>query len=347
MLGTCGDLSRKEIASRLSLTPAGVTKICAELIEEGFIEEKGVVSEQGKSGRKEILLTLRLKDKLVLGINAEKDLLIFSLSNLAGELLCSKRTSLSSNVDLVIDESRKFLYNLKEDRSKIIAAGVCTIGSNDENGFSIWRDENLRQKFEDALSLPVVTENNVKAFAESELIYGRLRNSDSVLFLKWGPGLGSSIVANGRVCSGNDSGVAEIGHYIVNPGGVKCRCGRFGCLETETSSDIIINGIGHNLTLDEIINSDDSDIVSFLEHKIDLVALALTNTATILNTDTIVLFGTMFNNELIAQKLKKQCMRYNSNFSDDMINLSSLNSRREYIGSTAICAKHYFFEREG
>ena len=211
--------------------------------------------------------------------------------------------------------------------------------------FGIWKDKALKEKLEAELSLDVVIENNVKAFALGELIYGEIKNPESVLFLKWGPGIGSAIIANGKIYTGNDSSVAEIGHYIVNAGGVKCRCGRFGCLETEASEKVILSELNTKQTLDEVLKNCDNDTMNIIAHKIDMVALALTNTATILNTDNIVLFGTMFNNEIIAEKLKRQCLRYNSNFKEETIRLSSLNSNSGYIGACAVCAKELFFEK--
>jgi hypothetical protein len=77
-----------------------------------------------------------------------------------------------------------------------------------------------------------------------------------------------------------------------------------------------------------------------------MVALALTNTATILNTDNIVLFGTMFHNDFVADKLIRQCLRYNANLSRDMLEVSPLMARVDYIGSVAVAAKKFFFESE-
>lgn len=344
LLNDYGNLSRKEIASKLSLTPAAVTKICNALIEEGFVREIGAIEEQGKSGRREVLLGLCLDDKLVLGINAEQNVITYSLSNLKGELIHIQRQDFCTDVEKVIAYAKAFLQGSGINRNKVIGAGICIIGALRENDFGVWKDNRLKEKFEQALGIPVAVENNVKAFAQSELIYGKTDNSKSILFLKWGPGIGSSIAAEGRVQSGNDSGIAEIGHYIVNTGGKKCRCGRFGCLETEVSSEVIQSEAGGSLSLEEIINSNQQDIVYLLEHKIDLVALALSNTATILNAQRIILFGSLFDNAQIQEKLIRQCMRYNENFSKDRINISSLNDKREYIGAAAICAKKYFFE---
>lgn len=338
-------LSRKELSSLLSLTPAAVTKICQSLIDDGLIEECGEVNDFGKTGRREILLKLKLSDKLVFGVNSDKDTITFSLSNMAGELLFSKSIPFNTNVDVVAEQGREYMDSLSFNKSQLVAIGVCVIGSPYEDDFGVWRGDDVITAFERYFDVPVVVENNVKAFAEGSLIYDNI-DSSSVLFLKWGSGIGSSIVVDGKVFSGNDSGVAEIGHYIVNTGGKACRCGRFGCLETEASADAIINSVDTNLSLDKIIFSTDNNIINIIDEKIDLVSLALTNTATILNARGIVLFGSMFKNEAVVAKLKKQCIRYNTNLTEEMIRLSSLNDVSDYIGTTAICAKHFFFERE-
>lgn len=344
LLNTYGSLSRKEIANKLSLTPAAVTKICNELIGEGFIKESGFIDANGKSGRHEVLLSLCLEDKYVLGVNAEKNAVTYSLATLKGEAVYLKKSRLYVDIDLVVKELLNFIDENSIDVKRVLAAGVCIIGSTEQNDFGVWKNCDIKDKFQSALGIPVVVENNVKAFAQGELIYGRASSSDSVLFFKWSAGIGSSIAYGGRVQSGNDNGIAEIGHYIVNTGGKKCRCGRYGCLETEVSSQAIINDAGGNMTLEDIVNSNDKDIIYMLDHKIDLVALALVNTATILNADSIVLFGLLFENERIIEKLVKQCVRYNKNFNESIIKISTLNKKREYIGCIAMCAKKYFFE---
>lgn len=332
-------LSRKEISQKLGLTPAGVTKICQSLIDEGLIVESNSL-DTGKSGRREILLKLSLDNKFVFGINAQRDKITYSITSLDGKLVKRLDIPFIESVDDVIKQGKAFL-----DNQSVIGMGICVIGSVDDD-YGIWHNKNLAEKFSSAFGIEAVVENNVKAFAQGELIYGNLNNKDSVLFFKWGAGIGSSIVANGKVFSGNDSGIAEIGHYIVDSGGKKCRCGRFGCLETVASTDAILEEINDNLTLLDVVNSKNNDIITLLDHKIDLVALVLTNTATILNTNNVVLFGEMFKNHIIVEKMQKQCLRYNQNMPKGTIVLSKLNDISDYIGTTAICAKHFYFERE-
>lgn len=344
LLNRYGAMSRKELSKRLSLTPAGVTKICTELIGDGFIYECGSDEERsGKSGRKEIMLSLKLDDKYALGINAERGAITYSLTKLDGTLIKKESAPFCEDVAEVIAKSKAFYDGLENYKDKIIGVGVCIIGATSDK-FGVWKSSDIKSDFENALGLPVTVENNVKAFAESELIYGNVKNNGSVLFFKWGAGVGSSIVANGRVLCGNDSGTAEIGHYIVNPSGAECRCGRRGCLETEVSADAILARFkSKKVSADGLATCDDEEIFEFIEKKTRTVAIALVNTATILNANDVILFGAMFENPKIVSALKRYCKKLG--FPSELIKLSEQNDMRAYIGATAICAKKFFYER--
>ncbi len=345
-LNESGKLSRKELAGKLALTPAAVTKICAELIDEGFITEHGEMENAGRSGRKEILLSLRLSDKLIFGINAERDAITYSICDLSGKLYEKAVTEFTDDIGQVIKSGKDFLSGMPEMLTeKLVGMGVCLIGNAEDSRFGVWKSENLNETFEKSFSLSCVTENNVKAFALAELIYANASERNAVLYFKWGPGIGSAFSSGGNVLSGSDNGVAEIGHYIVDPGGEKCRCGRYGCLETVASRKAIMKSVGKNLTPEEIAESDDKEITHIMDSKINTVALALSNTATILNAQRIVLFGSLFYCGKVKEKLKKQCIRYNPNLKDSMIKESKLNQKNSYIGAAAICAKRFFFEK--
>lgn len=345
-LNTCGKMSRKELSKKLSLTAAAVTKICAELIDEGFIAEHGEMENGGRSGRKEILLSLKLSDKLIFAVNAERDAITYSICDLSGKLYEAYFAEFTDNIGQVIRTGKDFLLRMPRALTeKLIGMGVCIIGNADDARFRAWKTENLTALFETSFSLKCVTENNVKAFALAELIYGKSADKDSVLFFKWGPGIGSAFSSGDNVLSGSDSGVAEIGHYIVDPGGEKCSCGRYGCLETVASRKAIIKSVGKDMTLEEIAESNRREITDIMDCKINTVALALANTATILNAQKIVLFGSLFFCRPIKEKLIKQCIRYNPNLQNSIMKESELNAKNSYIGAVAICAKQFFFEK--
>lgn len=338
-----GTMSRKEIAEKSGLTPAAVTKICNELILSGKLIETGEISK-GQKGRKEISLTLDFGEKYVLGINAETTHITYSISKFSGENIALKTTDFTHNIDTVLEETGKLLYDNNVNSNSLSCAGVCVVGSVSGKGYGLWNCKELCEKLTEKYSIPVTAENNVRAFSQSEMLYSEDFENENVLFFKWGPGIGSAVATGGKVFSGNDKGVAEIGHYIVNPAGKKCRCGRYGCLETEAGEEALVKLT--SLSLNEITSSNDENIINILDEKIDIVALALTNTATILNAKKIVLFGSVFSNENVVEKLKRQCIRYNGNLTADMIITAKLNEKIGYAGPVAICAKKFFFESQ-
>lgn len=54
-------------------------------------------------------------------------------------------------------------------------------------------------------------------------------------------GLGLGLVVDGDVHRGANDAAGELGHLVVNLAGVKCACGRVGCLETETTDTALVD----------------------------------------------------------------------------------------------------------
>lgn len=343
LLQRYGALSRKEIAQKSFLTPAAVTIICNGLINQGKIKETGEIEKNSK-GRKEILLSLNYGDKYVLCINAETAHITYSVCSFSGEKIVSVTKEFMNSTDKILAETDKLLYDNNIPQSKICCVGICVVGSVSGEKYGLFNCRELCSKTEAKYGVPVAVENNIRAFALSEMLYSDGYGKGSVLFFKWGSGIGSAVAAGGELFSGNENDVAEIGHYIVNPAGVKCRCGRYGCLETEAGEEALVSLTG--LPLSEIVKSTDENTVNILDEKIDIVALSLTNTATILNAEKIVLFGSLFQNDDVTEKLRRQIIRYNGNFSADMIVKSKLNDKIGFAGPAAICAKNFFFDSQ-
>ena len=93
--------------------------------------------------------------------------------------------------------------------------------------------DKLRQYFPEQ---PVVLTNDANAAAIGEMTFGVARGMQDFIVFTLGTGLGSGIVANGRLIYGHDGLAGELGHTLVNVFGRQCGCGRKGCLETYVSA---------------------------------------------------------------------------------------------------------------
>ena len=94
---------------------------------------------------------------------------------------------------------------------------------------------------ENALGKKVFVENDANAAAWGEFVAGSGKDTDSMILLTLGTGVGSGIILNGHLFRGAFGTGAELGHAVIISGGEKCTCGRFGCLETYASAIALSN----------------------------------------------------------------------------------------------------------
>ena len=79
--------------------------------------------------------------------------------------------------------------------------------------------------------MPALVDNDVNIMAVGEH-WATWRDETFLLFVKIGTGIGSGIVADGRVHRGADGAAGDIGHiHVPDHDDVVCRCGNVGCLE--------------------------------------------------------------------------------------------------------------------
>lgn len=388
LLNSQGAMSRKDIAKVVGLTPAAVTLLCTEMIEDGMLLEKGELQEEKRAGRKKILVDINYVYKCVIAVNIEAIYTQITISNLQGTALAHKKIRTNAEakpekfLNEVAKESKVLLWENQKKQEDILGVGICIPGIVDRKGgisihaYGIWKEKVSVQKImEELMHCPVIIENNVKAFAEGELTYGLGRTDNNLLFVKWGPGVGSAIVINNQIYEGKENRAAEIGHYIVEPDGIKCRCGRRGCLETRVSMKAIVDKlkdvfseentpclyqlvegnvqgvtedlfsywIEKHLREDELMK--EPVVKEILCNSIERMARAVVNVMTMLAPDNTVLYGTMLENDVIREIFMSYCQKYDVGYTDSNMKISELSDKISFIGATAIVTKKYFFEQ--
>ncbi len=214
------------------------------------------------------------------------------------------------------------------------------------HAYGIWQEEVfVCDILEKELGYPVVIENNVNAFAIAELIYGFGKEYDNLLVIKWGPGVGSTIIIDNKVYEGRNGKAAELGHFIVERDGNLCNCGRRGCLETKVSYQAMAER--KNFDQKEFgkayrLAKEQQDTKIF-DEAIDLFARTIVNSITILAPNRVVLCGRLFQDKEIRQLLIGNCVKYDSEYSEKRIIYSALAEKEDYIGPVAAFVQSEIF----
>lgn len=336
-----GPVSRKEIAETTGLTPAAVTQICNSLLEEKVLVELGTAESQGV-GRKKVLVDIDYEFTYIYAINIEPESVVIAVSDLKGDAVAKTSFKLDKKVlpEVVLKEIAKMAKSLAKEYEDIsikgVSVGISGIVDKERgvsvHAYGIWEEEvDISGILEKEFKLPVIIENNVNALAFAEKIFGFGKKYDNLMLIKWGPGVGSSLILHKELYEGTDRKAAELGHYIVEKNGAKCSCGRRGCLETKVSYQALSKIC--KFTLDnfgEVLAKEEK-----LQDAMDLFARCIVNAITIVSPNQVILCGSLFRDENVRKGLIKNCKYYDETIDENRILYTGFEEKENYIGPVA------------
>ncbi|MCB8881359.1 ROK family transcriptional regulator [Acidisoma cellulosilytica] len=239
-----GAITRADLARLTGLTPQAVSNISAELRDAGLIREGA--RRQGLRGQPAVELSLEPTGGYAVGLNLGHQFLSGVLVNLAGEVIASDSLPLAAPV-LPLDSLMGVMESVVEGllaqarlpRDQLWGVG-CGLPGLVRDGVLIVDTMSggedrphypLAQSLGTRLNLPVIAENDARAAAIGERLYGIGREARHFFYLHFGFGIGGGMIVDGDHYRGGSGGAGEIGHMIVKPGGRPCSCGNRGCLE--------------------------------------------------------------------------------------------------------------------
>jgi glucokinase len=148
-------------------------------------------------------------------------------------------------VEGLIDEA---CHRASVDPSSVSAAGIAFGGPVDaERGLTLlshraagFENFPLVHLIEERFGIPTVIENDARAAALGESMYGAARGSKDLVYVHLGTGVGAGIIVDGQFVRGPSGTAGEIGHMMINPDGPICSCGKPGHLEAYASGPSIV-----------------------------------------------------------------------------------------------------------
>ena len=324
-----GQLSRVELAERTSLSSTTITNLTSELLEGGIVVEEPTERSEDprRVGRPRTMLRLVPEARVAVGVHIGVGLFRVALTNLFAEMIQNEihTFSVEAPAEEVLGQIAAAIEGVIAaagvDRSRIIGVGVGASGLVDhERGVNVlaprlqWRNLPIADKLGRSLGIPITVENNVRAMALGESLFGGGRGIDILAFVYGRTGVGAGFVVRGEIFRGSGAGAGEIGHTILLPqGGELCSCGNSGCLETLVSEQVLLaeaariaqqspngplarrlaeapEGKGIELVF-EAARQGDLALRSMITERSVYLGIALANLVNVLNPELILLGG--------------------------------------------------------
>jgi glucokinase len=164
-----------------------------------------------------------------------------------GQILQESRAESPATSSAEIESTISDLVTELRKEHEVEGVGVGAAGFIDQHRATVmfapnlaWRDLDLKGDLEKRVGLPVVVENDANAAAWGEFTFGAAADSDDLLLVTVGTGVGGGIVLDGALYRGAFGVAAEIGHIRIERNGRLCGCGNLGCFEQYGSGSALV-----------------------------------------------------------------------------------------------------------
>lgn len=186
------------------------------------------------------------------GVDLGGTKIALAIGNAAGSITLQKtiETQGEEGPEGVIQRMVKLLRDAEKEFGRPVQKiGVGVPGLVDlENGNVLflpnlpgqWRGVSLQKSLEAQTKREVVIRNDARVATLGEFVFGAGRESENLLLVTVGTGVGGGLVLNGRLVLGRYGAAGEIGHHTILPDGERCSCGSRGCLETLMSGPALV-----------------------------------------------------------------------------------------------------------
>lgn len=192
-----------------------------------------------------------------------------------------------------------------------------------------WTKVPLAKEKRKYIDLPIYMDNDANVAALAEAVFGAGRGSKSSVTITLGTGVGSGFVLDGKIYNGAHHFAPEIGHIVIGNNGVRCNCGKVGCLETYASATALIregkkaakkdpnslilkfaNGDIENITAKNVIDAAkqyDEEAIKIFNDYVKYLAIGIVNVINMLDPEVIILGGGVANaGDFLIKPLKKE-----------------------------------------
>ena len=207
-------ISRQELAERLELTPATMSRISKELIEDGICEEAPFDRDETQRGRPSVALRINPKGGFLIAISISSFSRLISVIDIAGNQ--HHQRAIPKHITAVGQKTVEFvgkyidqlISDNKLDRRLILGAVMTIPGSiNKHSGFltkSIllnWPNFAIQEQLSERLRCHVRVENNGDALCRHFMDKSRAHKTQysSVFLAHISEGMGASIAIGERI----------------------------------------------------------------------------------------------------------------------------------------------------
>lgn len=234
-----GAQSRTDVARKLDVSRANLSRLARELVDLGLISE-GPPQHTTTRGRPPELLQLEPGFAHLLGVKLTGDHLYAVVTDLGATVVAERTEPLEARDPVsVADHIARVGRELLAGRALPAAAGVCLAGDVlERNGVRLveqsrflgWDSVPLSGLLQERFDQPVTVVNDVFALTAAHHWFGAGVGHASLVVFGLGAGIGAGVVAFEEVLAGAHGRAGHVGHARLDAVGRPCESGHDNCV---------------------------------------------------------------------------------------------------------------------
>lgn len=305
-----GARSRADIASVTGLSPAAVTFVVADLIDEGLLIEGKTVA--GSAGRRPIPVDINYAGGLAIGFKLMVGSAECVVTDLATNPLGSMRLPLAGHdpdhvIATLAGAVPQLISIVDRPEARLAGIGISIPGVVDnQKAVCIrshrynWDNVPLGRMMAERVNVPVWLEDDTNAYAIAQQLFGLGRQYRNMAVLAVGVGIACAQIFEGKLYRGANGAAGKFGHISYEENGRLCECGKRGCLMAYYAEPAILGtwrkatGRGEEAGRPELLvalKAGEPEAVGVLEEAGHGIGRHLANLVNITDPEVIVVGG--------------------------------------------------------
>lgn len=236
-----GGRSRVELARRMDVSRASVSRITRELIDLGLVEE-GAIQYSATRGRPSELVHIRPEAAYFAGFKLTGTDLYAVVTDLSATVIAEYDEPLASTEpEAVADQIAAVAGRILDGVPLAAAVGVCLAGDVlerdgvllvERSTFLGWGSTPLRELVGSRIGLPVTISNDVVALTAGHHWFGAGVGTETLVVYGLGAGIGAGVVVHDEVHTGAHGRSGHVGHSRMDGRGRPCELGHVDCIHS-------------------------------------------------------------------------------------------------------------------
>lgn len=301
-------LTRAEVGEAVGLARSVISPLCDDMLGRGLLVNAVPAPSTGGRPAQRLAIGRGAARVVVVDIGGSRSRV--GLTDLGGSVLAEARLDepVESGPDAIMSWAAKQIDSMLAEHGRTEHLGI-VVGLPGPVDFATgsvvsppimvgWEGFSSAAYLSERFDAPVVIDNDVNLIALAE---HRLSFPDSqvLLVIKLGTGIGGGIVVGGNVLRGARGGAGDIGHTQASPSlTALCRCGHVGCVEAQASGWAMsqqLRDMGYSISsvtdIATLAREGNAEVSAILRGALSLIGTSIANAVSLLNPDTVVLAG--------------------------------------------------------